>query len=226
MFPIGPDGLEEHAEMLFRKVFRTDWEQPGFGVVVLPEGTGSKALREVMVRLKELLSREFDGRWGERLEYLSMGRFDQQTTTKLHLDGAPETSLLMLGYEATSVRSSLHIADYSRCARDLGLTPAEFLQEHNPMFPAGAKLLEPYTTHLEDWHEDRSRLVLINNSSTAPGDARFSPGVMHGATIRNPDPQASRIINSTMIAPRSLAGDDATAKQNVFLRTDEISGVI
>ena len=47
-----------------------------------------------------------------------MGRFDSQTTTKFHLDGAPDEAFLMLGYEASPVRSELAIADYSKAARD------------------------------------------------------------------------------------------------------------
>ncbi|WP_156345023.1 hypothetical protein [Verrucomicrobium spinosum] len=66
--------------------------------------------------MKEALSRLYGQQFGEPLEYVSMGRFDQQNTTRLHLDGAPARSFLMLGYEPTSVRSEFCIADYSRCA--------------------------------------------------------------------------------------------------------------
>jgi len=226
LVPEDLDNFPALSDTVFEQVLRTDWAQPGFCILVLPEGTGSKTLRQLMVRLKESLSTACEARWGESLEYLSLGRFDQQTTTKLHLDGAPETSLLMLGYEPTTVHGTLHIADYSRCARDLGLTPADFLQQHNPMFPGAVKLLEPYTTSLNDWHEHSARIVLINNSHTPPGTPQFSPGVMHGATILTPDPAATRIINSTMIAPRSFAGEDAVTKQVAFLETANVSGLI
>lgn len=214
------------AEIVFEKVFRVDWSEPGFAIVVLPGENDSKALRRFMVDLKLALSAIYSARWGEPLEYLSLGRFDQQSTTKLHLDGAPEISLLILGYEPTKVRSELQITDYSRCARDLGLTPTEFLKEHNPMFAAGQELLEPYTTRLRDWYEERPRIVMINNSHAAPSSPRHNAGVMHGATILRPDPNASRIINSTMIAPASCVLEDAAAKQAEFLKTELISGVI
>jgi hypothetical protein len=32
----------------------------------------------------------------------------------------------------------------------MGLTPAEFLEQHNPMFRAGEELLRPYTTIEDD----------------------------------------------------------------------------
>ena len=38
---------------------------------------------------------------GRELLYLTAERFDQQQTTKFHLDGAPAESILMLGYEPT-----------------------------------------------------------------------------------------------------------------------------
>ncbi len=212
------------AEVVFRKVFRVDWSEPGFAVLVLPAENDSKSLRRFMVALKLSLSAIYSARWGEPLEYLSLGRFDQQTTTKLHLDGAPEISLLMLGYEPTQVRSELQITDYTRCARDLGLTPAEFLKHHNPMLTAGQELLEPYTTRLTDWHEESPRIVLINNSHVAPAIPCHTAGVMHGACILRPDPNASRIINSTMIAPASSVLEDASAKEEEFIHTDMISG--
>lgn len=220
------DDVSAVAQAVFGKVFRVDWSEPGFTILVLPENTDSKALRVRMVALKQALSGCYAARWGEPLEYLSLGRFDQQTTTKLHLDGAPEVSLLMLGYEPTAVRSELQIADYTRCARDLGLTPAEFLQQHNPMFAAGQALLEPCTTRLTDWQEERPRIVLINNSHAAPASTHHTAGVMHGAAMLRPNPNASRIINSTMIAPASFVLEDASAKEMEFLNTDALSGLL
>lgn len=214
------------AEAVFSQVFREDCNGTGYAILILPTDTGSKSLRGFMADLKQALSDCYLARWGERLEYLSLGRFDQQTTTKLHLDGGPEISLLMLGYEPTTVKSELQIADYTRCALDLGMTPADFLQRHNPMFAAGQELLEPYTTRLNDWHEERPRIVLINNSHAAPTSPRYTPGVMHGADILLPDPAARRIINSTMIAPASCVLEDVSARETEFLKTDAISGLL
>ena len=220
------DTIPAIAEFVFTKVFRTDFTQPGFAILVLPASVDSKQLRESMVKLKQALSKHYEARWGESLEYLSLGRFDQQTSTKLHLDGAPEHSFLMLGYEPTTVRSELHIADYSRYAHELGLTPTAFLEQRNPMFVAGRERLEPHTLTIKDWHEDRPRIVLINNSSTSPGHPQHTPGVMHGALIPQADSQATRIINSTMIAPASLTNCDCTLQEEVFLATEAISNSI
>ncbi len=220
------DALSQAGNEVFQRVLRTDWSQPGFAVVILPEGTTSYELRQCMVELKEQLSLLFERKWGERLQYLSLGRFDQQTTTKLHLDGGPDRSVLMLGYEPSEVASELLIADYSACAGRMGLTPRQFLEQHNPMFPAGDTLLSADTLHLLEWAQDRCRIVVINNSSVPSDHPQFTAGVMHGARIACPDKTKSRVINSTMIAPGADEPWRTAGSVHEFLTTDSISGTI
>ena len=104
----------------------------------------------------------------------------------------------MLGYEPTTVQSCISLLDYSKCAFDLGLTPAEFLDQHNPMFPDGQALLANYTTNLTAFDHTCFQIVIINNSSADVGGNRLQ-GILHTAGINNPDPNKSRIVNSTMI---------------------------
>jgi hypothetical protein len=214
------------AEVVFQYVFRTDLSQPGFSILVLPVATDSCGLRRSMVELKEKMSRLHQSLWGEPLEYLSLGRFDQQTTTRLHLDGAPERSFLMLGYEPTTVCSEFQIADYSRCAQDLHLTPAEFLRLHNPMFGSGLEMLRGYITTISDWQEDRPRIVVINNSSVPLGAHGATAGVLHGAAIPQPNTSARRVINSTMMAPACFVESDPAMHVREFVSTERISGQI
>lgn len=218
----------EVARAVADRVFRGDFHEPGFCVVAFPQSTGSVTLRGLMVALKEALSNLYERRFGDPLEYVSMGRFDQQNTTRLHLDGAPVRSFLMLGYEPTTVPSEFQIADYSRCAADLGLTPQKFLAAHNPMMSGQAELLEGHLTLLRDWQELQPRVVVVNNCSTAPGDPCHTPGVLHGARILAPDSRATRVINSTMTVPRSLAANTALPPDVVktFVHTEEIAGEI
>src|SRR5437764_7746997 len=91
------------------------------------------------------------------------GRFDQQVSSKFHRDGAPPASLLVLGYEATAVRSRFWIADASAAAVRAGLGLQQYLAAHNPMFPAGEAELSPFITEL-DLPLRESFLVVINNS--------------------------------------------------------------
>src|ERR1700730_9523424 len=145
-----------------------------------------------------------------------MARFDQQETTKFHLDGAPEQSLLMLGYEPSQVHSRLFLADYTRAAFDLGFTPRQFLQDFNPMFSKGEELLGRYTTELPQPEEGHSRILLVNNSALPFTEARTNPlGVMHKASV-TPDEAEQRIVNSTMLV---MEGDEiAIEKQQEFVR--------
>ena len=85
-----------------------------------------------MVNLKQELSLLFKQSYGEELAYYSLGRFDQKKTTRLHLDGAPACSFLMLGYEPSLVKSRFLIADYATCAQELTLTPRQFFGPEKP----------------------------------------------------------------------------------------------
>jgi len=173
------------------------------------------------VGLSEVLSRS-----GKRFIYRSMGRFDQQVTTKFHLDGAPPESLLMLGYEPSNVRSRLFLADYTHCAFDLGMLPQQFLNDLNPMFHRGEEALSRYVTELPQPEEGHSRILLINNSSLPFKEARTNPlGVIHKAEIVNPNETESRIVNSVMLvtADRHEADKIGEEQERDFLTAEKTS---
>jgi hypothetical protein len=146
---------------------------------------------------------------GRDLVYQSLGRFDQQTTTKLHRDGGPDQSLLVLGYEQSEIQSELAIADYAWCAYDMGLSPEVFLTVHNPMFAQGEELLRPYTWKVDGFSNRHAQIVVINNSITPYSPvANAWQGVLHTATIPHPSGDLRRVVNSSMIVPvaRGTAG--------------------
>lgn len=210
------------AERLFDQAWRYDFTAPGFAVLDTGPGFDSHTLRSWMVSLKERLSEIGVRRGSKPFAYRSMARFDQQETTKFHLDGAPEQSMLILGYEPSRVRSRLFLADYTRAAFDLGITPQQFLHDFNPMYKKGEELLGRYVTELPQPNEGHSRILLVNNSSLPFTEARTnSLGVMHKAIIVTPDDAERRIVNSTMLA---VGGDEiGDKKQEEFVRTDDIS---
>ena len=105
--------LVAQAEIVFDFVWRFDFTAPGFAVLDIGPGMDSHTLRSLMVDLKRRLSEIGVRRGGKPFTYLSMARFDQQETTKFHLDGAPDQSMLMLGYEPSKVVSRLFLADYA-----------------------------------------------------------------------------------------------------------------
>lgn len=217
------DWISLEAGKIFRLAWRRDFTAPGFCVVDVEPGVDTHALRALMVALKQRLSEIALRETGRRLVYASMARFDQQETTKFHLDGAPDESMLMLGYEPSRVRSRLFLADYSRAAFDAGITPRQFLREFNPMYRRGEELLARYTTELPQPGEGHARILLINNSSLPfTEDRKHSLGVLHKAEIINPDASERRIVNSTML----FAGetDEVGPEQpREFVSTEKIS---
>ncbi len=178
---------------LFAAVWRVATDRPGFAMVAFDDEPSSTELRSRLLTVATALTlcqrpRHF---WPERL-----GRFDQQVTTKFHRDGAPEESLLTLGYEASTVRSRFFVADACRAAEDARQPVADFLRDHNPMQPDGVRRLAPYTTEL-DLPANRAFIVVLNNS-LLPTDAAppHLLGVLHKGEIPTPDPGARRVINS------------------------------
>lgn len=217
-----PADLETLAPRVYRQVCRVDHSVPGFCAINLGPALDSQVFRQFMVDLKKALAALHEKTSGQTLVYLSAARFDQQVTTRPHLDGGPEECFLMLGYEPSEVDSEMEITDYARCAFDLGLTPKEFLEKHNPMFHRGRELIEPYTQRVPCFDKADYRVVCINNAS-APFD-REQPrwqGTLHTAAIFTPDPAKRRVINSTMIASAPLGTTDSvsSAEQADFVRT-------
>jgi hypothetical protein len=213
----------DEAERAYQRAWRFDFTAPGFCLLDIEPGPDSHTLRSWMVDLKRRLS-EIAVRNGRgHFAYRSMARFDQQESTKHHIDGAPDQAMLMLGYEPSKVHSRLFLADYTRAAFDLGITPQQFLEGFNPMYKKGEELLARYVTELPQAAEGHSRILLINNSSLPFTEARTNPlGVMHKAIIVTPDDSQRRIVNSTMLV---VGGADEIGpdQQREFVTTDKIS---
>ena len=207
---------------IFDRVWRTDLAAPGFCVIDLGP-VGSRELRSAMVELHARLGDLLERRTGERFAARTAGRFDQQETTKFHLDGAPELSMLVLGYEPTGVTSRLFLADYSRAAYDLGRTPREFLAEFNPMFRSGEDRLAGYVTEVPEALSGHARIVLVNNSSRpyTPGGTD-SLGVLHKAEVPRPTEAEQRVVNSMLLAVDE-ADRVAPEQLREFVETDRLS---
>lgn len=215
--------LLDCAEEIYDLVWRVDFTAPGYALLDIPPGPDSSTVRAWMIRLKETLRAIGLRRGRGAFRFCWLDRFDQQVTTKFHLDGAPAASLLMLGYEPSTVRSRLRLADYARAAFDLGLEPTQFLRDHNPIFAAGEKSLERYAVELPQPTPGHFRLILINNSTLPYDPSQGNPqGIMHQAEIVEPDETASRVVNSIMLAIDG--GDDLDpAKQRDFVTTVHFS---
>lgn len=198
-------------DRLYEETRRTSFEQPGFAWIDLDaSGRSSAGFRQLIRDLVRNFQDRYRAEIGGVLCIRSATVFNQQVTTKFHLDGGPPQSLLILGYEPSTVRSRLLLADYARLADQLGLTPREFLDRHNPMYADTEALLEPYTTELPMQSEQHYRIVCICNSSLPPGDRR-SLGVLHKAIIVNPDPNSARVVGSIMLSEEIVDNGETDA---------------
>jgi hypothetical protein len=175
-----------------------------------------------MVKTRDALDRRHRSQTGRALDYYWLGRFDQQSTTKFHRDNAPEESILLLGYEPTSVQGRLSMADYTKTANRLGLSPKEFLEKRNPMFAEGERALTDDIIVVREYNERHFQLVAINNSDATPGQGHLL-GVLHKAEVTGPDPKARRIINSVMLAYSEGGGRVTNQDIQTFLETDAVS---
>jgi hypothetical protein len=222
-----PSMLDVHriAVDVYERTCRTAFDAPGFCVVDIGDSIDTISFRQLMVDIKRELSKVHVSQSDDTLVYLSAARFDQQETTKPHLDGGPDECFLMLGYEPSEVLSELEIIDYSKCAFDFGLTPKEFMAQHNPMFTQSYGLLRPYATRIPCFSQTSFQIVCINNSS-APYSADDSTwqGVLHTATILRADESKRRIINSTMVARAPIGTTDSVNDVGLhdFVHTSEV----
>jgi hypothetical protein len=187
------------------RVVRTELSAPGFALLPLGQDVTPERFRALLVDLTRELDAAYDQVFGRRLVLYWMGRFSQQRTTEAHLDGAPDESVLVLGYEPSEVASQLFVYDYSRAALDRGLEPKAFLDQFNPTFGEGRAAIEPYRTAVEGF-DPRAYNVLVLNNSSAPSDRRSVGmlGVLHQSIVPDPQPEKTRYINMLMLR----AGDD------------------
>jgi hypothetical protein len=218
-----PASLAELAPSVYERVFRKDFNQPGFVVVDFGVSITSEMLRDCMVMLKNRLSQLHSAHTGQKLMYHWMGRFDQQATTKFHLDNAADQSFFMLGYEPSKVKSKLYFADYVQFCNSMNLSGEEYFDKYNPMYTEGEAQLKPYTTEVEGFREDTYKIVLMNNSNMKIADGTI--GVLHKAEIVQKDPDLERVINSTMIYAADMDETESFSEiqQQEFITTPIIS---
>jgi hypothetical protein len=171
--------------------------------------------------LDRVYRRDFD----RQIHFRAIGRFDQQVTTEAHLDGAPDESVLVLGYEPTSVASRLLLLDYTRAAADRGMTPKQFLERFNPMVASGRDVLNGYATEVQPFHHAHYQVAVINNSPRShAGRPRHARRTAQG---RHPRPDCDAMVNSILLhtadpgEPRHGEAEQALSNRRPISRHNE-----
>ncbi len=205
-----PTSRARVVEAVAPLVFRTDLEAPGFMLLDLGHEHSPARFRAHLVDLGRTLADHYALEFGDALRFVSCSRFDQQSPTRPHRDGGPDASLLLLGYEPTSVASTVYLLDYTRAAADRDLTPVEYLDAFNPAFGTNARLLDSYTEEADGFDPTRYQILIVNNSCLPYADRhRGMLGVLHHAVIFAPDRTRSRVIDSVLLGVTETGLDDA-----------------
>jgi hypothetical protein len=198
-----PPLLRALGARVAERVLRTDLSRPGFALLDLGPQAGARAFRRLLVAIAEELDRHCREKFGIALEYLSLGCFDQQATTRPHRDGAPDESLLVLGYEPTVVASRMYLLDYSAAARARGLAPKGFLEQRGLACTGCEEILAGDTTEVAGWDTSHYQVLIVNNGAAADG-ARGMLGVLHQAVVVR-DPTRQRRVHSLTLAAAGSA---------------------
>jgi hypothetical protein len=196
--------LSRLAEIL-ADVRRADLSTPGYHHLPLPSDLSSRELRIAMITVGDHLIARMREHPGIPLDYFSLGRVDQKRSTRIHLDGAPPKSILILGYEPSPIPSAVAVVDYARYCRDHGLSTHAFLSQYNPLYADG-EVLHPYVTTVADFDPALNNLIVINNSSCDCGIDGMC-GVMHRAEVGAG--AGPRVINTVNIADLTGTGQHA-----------------
>jgi hypothetical protein len=211
-----PHTLLDLLDATAARVFRTELSQPGFATADLGADLTPLQFRSMLIGFAAALDHAYDRHFSRRLLLRSMGRFDQKVSAEAHLDGAPDESILMLGYEPSEIISRLFLIDHTRCASDRGLEPRALLDRFNPTFGEGRSLLDPYATELTPFDRRHYRVVMINKSCTPMNLAeRGMLGVLHKSIVVDPMPTQSRFVNTMMLSPADVAADDVIGTEDV-----------
>lgn len=209
-----PSRLEELGRWVAVRVLRTDLSRPGFALLDLGTEFDPSAFRKLLIALGDQLDLYCRQELGTQLAYLSAGCFDQQSSTRPHRDGAPEESILVLGYEPTSVASRLFLLDYTAAALAAGTTPREWLARVGVACTGCEDALRDWTTEVTGWVPGHFQVLAINNSSATT--KRGMLGVLHQALVVR-DPSQRRPVNSLTLAvpgpdlPRPLSAEEVRA---------------
>lgn len=190
--------LKSIVQHCINHVFRTTTDKDGFVLLDFGSQIDSFQLRAIMVDLKVGLSQYTKAQFNKTLSYQWLGRFDQQVSTKYHLDNAGDQSFLMLGYEPSEIESELFLADYVQFSQNNDTNPADYFNKFNPIFKDNETVLKPYIKEVKPFNTATYKIVLINNSNSMSDCETL--GVLHMARIKNPDLSKSRVINSMMLS--------------------------
>ncbi|MCR9248818.1 MAG: hypothetical protein NXI20_00285 [bacterium] len=209
-------------EEIYKNVFRDSTAQPGFFFKDFGKDIGSEDFRAVMVELKEGLTELVNKNTDHQLNYHWLGRFDHQHTSGFHRDSADPNSVLMLGYEPTTIDSRVFLADFSKLVEDKGISMIEYFGGDDINTARDEKEIEPYVTELTPFPKDTYRLVILNNAKSFN---QPSFGMFHRGEVPEKSNGSDRVINSIMMYQTDKGTVESYGEKEVaeFINTQEVN---
>lgn len=214
---------KEEIDNIFVDVLRQSTEKPGFYYKDLGSDLGSISFRKLMLAVKEQLSELCKNRRGKQINYQWMSRANHRNTSNFHIDTAPEESILILGYEPTTIESKVYLADFTKYLEEKDLEAQDYFRNSvNGNFAPDDEELTPYVSELTPFPKGHYRLVIINNSRSY---GQKSYGVFHRGEVPNNLEQEDRIVNAVMIAVCEMGVEESCSEYMIsdFAKTDLVS---
>lgn len=213
---------KEEFEQLFRDVIRDTTDRPGFYYKDLGRDIDSKFFRKLMIELKERLSEHCKKQINKQLNYHWMSRGNHRNSSKFHIDSATDQSILMLGYEPTTVESKVLLADYTKYLEDTGQSVQDYFSNAlNGTYGPDDDKLKPYVSELSPFPKEHYRIVIINNSRSF-GQKTF--GVFHRGEVYENFNQSDRVVDALMISICEVGTEEIHEEHaiNNFVNTDHV----
>ncbi len=211
---------EEEINDIFESVLRESTAQPGFYYKDLGADLDSKSFREVIFDVKERLSDLCEKRLNKQLNYHWLSRANHRNSSNFHIDTAPEHSILILGYEPTSVESKVFLADYTKYLEAENLSAQDYFRNSfNGNFAQNDEELAPYVSETTPFPKDHCRLVIINNSRSY---GQKSYGVFHRGEVSDNLDQRDRVVNRVMVNLCDVGVEESNMEEMIsnFMNSD------
>lgn len=213
---------QEQTTLAFNAIFRQSTKQPGYFYWNLGSNLDSHRFRLLLIKLKKELSVQCEQKLNKKLLLKSLGRFNQQHSSKPHRDTSVDHSFLILGYEPTNVDSKIFVTDYTKYIEEHHLSLEEFFGKNKDAnLVKDTSAFSSYINEIKSFTKKHYRILIVNNSKSFE---EKTYGVFHSAEIPKKTETEDRIINYVMLQLSDLKSKEQYTTQDIeeFLNTDNV----
>lgn len=187
------------VKRFFREVFRTNTRQPGFVRIEADiPGLTPEKFRALLMSLAQTISKAYNRQYPSFLGIRRTERFNALISTDMHRDAAKPHSLIILGYEPSTVKSRLRISDCTQWALDRGVLNHYAQNQYWNLRPDEMSEVEAhYTMEVPGWNPKKYQILVINNGITPIHQSSMGMlGVAHQADVESTPVEGERYLNT------------------------------